>query len=101
MGVAVGTNDILSLARSRVPGDRDRLLLAVVELANGNNGAEAMAAAPVQGLLNSIFMSLVVEAERDIRLALADSQCGIRLRPRRLRYPIGRRSGCMGNRAPG
>ena len=72
MGVAVGTDDILSLARSRVPGDRDRLLLAVVELASGDNGAEAMAATPVQGLLNSIFMSLVVEAERDIRRRLAE-----------------------------
>ncbi|MFN3523696.1 MAG: DUF2336 domain-containing protein [Phenylobacterium sp.] len=72
MGVAIKTEQILGLARSRAPEDRERLLLAVVDLAGSGGGGEAMTAPPVQALLNSIFMSLVVEAERDIRRRLAE-----------------------------
>ncbi|WP_370867951.1 DUF2336 domain-containing protein [Phenylobacterium sp.] len=66
------TEEILSLARSRTPGDRERLLLAVVDLCDVADSAEIMSAPAVQDLLNSIFMSLVVEAERDIRRRLAE-----------------------------
>ncbi|WP_374576232.1 DUF2336 domain-containing protein [Phenylobacterium sp.] len=72
MGVAIKTEQILGLAKSRSPQDRERLLLAVVDLANSSEGEESMAAPAVQALLNSIFMSLVVEAERDIRRRLAE-----------------------------
>lgn len=66
------TEEIIALARSRAPADRERLMLAIVELCDAGEGADAlMNQAPVQALLNSIFMSLVVEAERDIRLRLA------------------------------
>ncbi|WP_370867806.1 DUF2336 domain-containing protein [Phenylobacterium sp.] len=66
------TEEILSLARSRTPGDRDRLLVAVVDLCDVADSAQIMSAPAVQDLLNSIFMSLVVEAERDIRRRLAE-----------------------------
>jgi uncharacterized protein (DUF2336 family) len=61
---------LVQLARSRTPGDRDRLLLALVELCRA--GAEAAARPEAQELLSSIFMSLVVEAERDMRRRLAE-----------------------------
>jgi len=73
LSVAAKTEEILLLARSRAVQDRERLLLAIVELCDGGDGAEAvMRSAPVQALLSSIFMSLVVEAERDIRQRLAE-----------------------------
>lgn len=73
MSVVAKTEEILGLARSRAPGDRERLLLAIVDLCGAGEGAEAvMHSAPIQALLNSIFMSLVVEAERDIRHRLAE-----------------------------
>lgn len=72
MSVLARTEEILSLARSRTPADRERLLLAVVDLCDVAESAEIMSAPAVQDLLNSIFMSLVVEAERDIRRRLAE-----------------------------
>lgn len=67
------TNELMNLARSRAPGDRERLLLAIVDLCDaGDDAAGLMASGPIQALLNSIFMSLVVEAERDIRRRLAE-----------------------------
>ena len=73
MSVAAKTEEILVLARSRAVQDRERLLLAIVDLCDAGEGAEAvMRAGPVQALLSSIFMSLVVEAERDIRRRLAE-----------------------------
>lgn len=73
MSVLARTEEILSLAKSRTPGDRERLLLAVVELCGVAESTEIMTAPAVQDLLNSIFMSLVVEAERDIRRRLAET----------------------------
>lgn len=73
LSVAAKTEEILGLARSRAVQDRERLLLAIVDLCDAGEGAEAvMSSGPVQALLSSIFMSLVVEAERDIRKRLAE-----------------------------
>lgn len=73
MSVAAKTQEILSLARSRAVQDRERLLLAIVDLCDAGDSANAlMESPPVQGLLSSIFMSLVVEAERDIRRRLSE-----------------------------
>jgi len=69
---ALSAEELVGLAHSRSPGDRDRLLLAVVELAKADAGGGGLTSPAVQGLLSSIFMSLVVEAERDIRIRLAD-----------------------------
>lgn len=63
---------LLKLATSRAPADRERLLLALVELCDTRQSAPVMSSGPVQDLLGSIFMSVVMEAERDIRMRLAD-----------------------------
>jgi len=73
VNIAMDSESLLGLARSRAPADRERLLLGVVDLcAAGQAAASAATAPPVQALLSSIFMSLVVEAERDIRQRLAE-----------------------------
>ena len=73
LSLAAKTDDLLNLARSRAPADRERLLLSIVDLCDaGDAAAGLMTSQPIQALLNSIFMSLVVEAERDIRRRLSD-----------------------------
>ncbi|WP_293419165.1 DUF2336 domain-containing protein [Phenylobacterium sp.] len=72
MSALARTQEILSLAKSRAPADRERLLMAVVDLCDVSDSAQIMGAPAIQDLLNSIFMSLVVEAEREIRRRLAE-----------------------------
>jgi uncharacterized protein (DUF2336 family) len=67
------TAQLLSLARSREPADRERLLNGIVEMCDAGQAEGRPAAPEVQVLLDSIFMTLVVEAERDIRARLAES----------------------------
>lgn len=75
--MAAKADEILGLAKSKAPADRERLLLAIVDLCDAGEGAQqVMKAPPIQALLNSIFMSLVVEAERDIRARLAGKLAG-------------------------
>ncbi len=82
MSVVARTEEIISLAKSRTPADRERLMLAIVELCDVEDTGQAMMShAPVQLLLNSIFMSLVVEAERDIRSRLAEKLSGAEWAP--------------------
>lgn len=77
MSVVAKTEAILSLARSRAAHDREQLLLAIVDLCDDEDGDQQVVGSPaVQALLSSIFMSLVVEAERDIRLRLAEKLAG-------------------------
>ena len=71
MILAMSSESLLDLARSRQPADRERLLLAIVDLCDAPNGGEAMKTSSNQALLSSIFMSLVVEAERSIRHLLS------------------------------
>jgi uncharacterized protein (DUF2336 family) len=61
---------LLELARSRTPESRDRLLLALADLCAESGVAAAQP--DVQELLASVFMALVVEAERDMRRRLAE-----------------------------
>ena len=73
LNLSAKTEEILALARSRAIPDRQKLLLAIVELCDaGEDGTRLLASAPIQTLLNSIFMTLVVEAERDIRKRLSE-----------------------------
>jgi uncharacterized protein (DUF2336 family) len=62
----------MDLVRSRTPADRERLLMAITDLCASDGDAEVMKAPATQELLSSIFMGLVVEAERDIRQRLAE-----------------------------
>lgn len=81
MNVAVKADDLLGLAKSRAPADRERLLLAVVDLCEAGDPQSVKHSAKVQGLLGSIFMALVVEAERDIRRRLAERLAGAEWAP--------------------
>lgn len=72
MSQAAQTAQLLSLARSREPADRERLLAGILDLCDAGQARGRPAAPEVQILLDSIFMTLVVEAERDIRARLAE-----------------------------
>ncbi|RYF96588.1 MAG: hypothetical protein EON94_16090, partial [Caulobacteraceae bacterium] len=71
MSVTANTDALLNLARSRAPADRERLLLAVVDLCGASDKTQ-LSSAPIQAQLQSIFMNLVVEAEWDIRRRLSE-----------------------------
>jgi len=68
---AASTDGLLQLAKGRSAADRERLLLALVELCDQRQSTSVMASPPVQKLLNTIFLGIVAEAERDIRARLA------------------------------
>lgn len=67
----MSSESLLDLAKSRQPADRERLLLAIADLCDAPHAGDAMKGPAIQALLSSIFMSLVVEAERDIRHRLS------------------------------
>lgn len=81
MNLAADSDTLLDLAKSRSPADRERLLVGIVELCEAGGAGEAMGQPQIQALLNSIFLSLVVEAERDIRQRLADKLAGAEWAP--------------------
>jgi uncharacterized protein (DUF2336 family) len=62
---------ILELARSRTPEDRERLLLALVDLCAVKSRDGEGDDPAVQHLMSSVFLSLVADAEQQIRQALA------------------------------
>jgi uncharacterized protein (DUF2336 family) len=62
----------MKLARSREAGDRERLLTGIIDLCEAGQASGEPTHPDIQALLNSIFMTLVVEAERDIRHRLAE-----------------------------
>jgi len=66
------THALTALAHGRSAGDRERLLMAVVELCEGVETSNPEEMAAVQSPLGDLFMSLVVEAEREVRMRLAD-----------------------------
>jgi uncharacterized protein (DUF2336 family) len=68
----MSSESLLELARSRIPADRERLLLGIVDLCDASDDAAIAANPDIQGLLNSIFLGLVVGAEREIRRRLSD-----------------------------
>jgi uncharacterized protein (DUF2336 family) len=72
LSLAASSESLLDLARSREPADRERLLLGIVDLCASGDADAAMKSETIQGLLGALFMSLVVEAEREIRQRLAD-----------------------------
>lgn len=62
----------MKLARSREAGDRERLLTGIIDLCEAGQASGEPTHPDIQALLNSIFMTLVVEAERDIRRRLSE-----------------------------
>ena len=59
---------LLALARSRIPDDRRRLLMGIADLCEGS--AEEIRTA--QEIVSDVFLTLVRQAEHDIRKALAE-----------------------------
>lgn len=84
MSVVGQTQQLLELAHSRDPADRERLLTSIIDLCEAQAGGGLELDAAVQGLVESIFMSLVVEAERDIRARLAERLSGAEWAPNAL-----------------
>ncbi len=71
MTIAVEAADLLLLAKSRHPVDRERLLDAIVALCDRAD-LDEVAQPQVRELVGGVFMVLVAEAERDIRRRLAE-----------------------------
>jgi len=71
VATAIRTNDLLLLAQSRDRADRERLMLGIADLAAQSNG-EGLEDENVQVLMNTIFLNLVSNAEREIRKALSE-----------------------------
>lgn len=84
MSIASQAERLIKLAEARGPGDRERLLLAITDLCESAESVGALDTDAVQALLNDIFMSLVVEAEREIRRRLSDKLAPARWAPRAL-----------------
>lgn len=63
-------DEIMTLAKSRDVADRERLLINLVDLCDGN--PEELRTPRVQALLSQVFFDLVFQAEYDIRLRLAE-----------------------------
>ena len=86
-GGAIQTVEIASLmtlARSRDPNDRERLLSGIIDLCEAGRARGEPTHPDIQALLNSIFMTLVVEAERDIRRRLSERLADAELAPHAL-----------------
>lgn len=71
MTIAADAADLLLLARSRHPTDRERLLNAIIAICDKAD-IDEVAQPQVRELIGSVFMTLVGEAERDIRRRLAE-----------------------------
>jgi uncharacterized protein (DUF2336 family) len=68
---AIDAQDLILLARSRHPADRERLLDEMVDFC-ARAEDDALAQPQIRDLVTSVFMQLVTEAERDIRRRLAE-----------------------------
>jgi uncharacterized protein (DUF2336 family) len=82
--VGAQSNALLSLAKSREPADRERLLMNIVslcEIAGPGGHPEAIKA---KALIDDVFMTLVVEAEREVRRRLAERVAGVAWAPKAL-----------------
>lgn len=69
METLVEAKPLLNLARSRDPGDRERLLARLVDICEAGAGQMAPGATAE---VEAVFLTLVAEAERDIRARLAE-----------------------------
>jgi len=84
LNIASQAEQLMMLAQARGPGDRERLLLAITDLCESAESVGALDTHAVQSLLNDIFMTLVVEAEREIRHRLSEKLASARWAPRAL-----------------
>lgn len=68
---AIDPHSLLMLAQSRHPADRERLLEDMVDYC-GQAEADDLRAPAMREMIGALFMTLVAEAERDIRRRLAE-----------------------------
>ncbi len=66
---ALAAHPLIDLAHRRSEGDRDRLLLAMVDLCAGSEEARRP---ELRNLLGEVFVALAAQAEREIREALGE-----------------------------
>lgn len=82
--VGAQTNVLLNLAKSREPADRERLLMNIVslcEMAGPGGDSEAVKA---KALIDDVFMTLVIDAEHEVRRRLAERIADAAWAPRAL-----------------
>jgi uncharacterized protein (DUF2336 family) len=70
MAQAARATELMDLARSRTTGDRQRLLLAVADLCD--SAPDTRDDPQVRAVVGELFMTLVMQAEREIRQALSE-----------------------------
>jgi uncharacterized protein (DUF2336 family) len=79
--MAAAAHPLIDLAHARSRGDRDRLLLGVVDLCAG---AEDARRPELRDLLGDVFVTLSLQAERSIRKALAERLASAEWAPKAL-----------------
>ena len=79
----VAPGDLVGLARSRAPDDRQRLLLGVAALCDVSRPAAELAP-----LLSEIFLTLAGQAEREVRQVLAERLAGVDWAPPALMHML-------------
>lgn len=72
MSLASNPADLLALAQSRDPADRERLLGVMVEMCAQADADGAPLSPQIKQLVEDLFITLVRQAEHDIRRRLAD-----------------------------
>lgn len=63
---------LLSLAKSRQPADRERLLMNIVSLCEVAGSGDQGEVARARSIIDELFMTLVLDAERAVRRRLAE-----------------------------
>ena len=75
---------LLNLAKSRQPADRERLLMNIVNLCEMGGVGDSDDAARAKGIVDDLFMTLVLDAERAVRRRLAERIADVDWAPRAL-----------------
>lgn len=75
---------LLNLAKSRQPADRERLLMNIVSLCELGGMGDSAEAARAKAIVDELFMTLVVDAERVVRRRLAERIADVDWAPKAL-----------------
>jgi uncharacterized protein (DUF2336 family) len=75
---------LLSLAKSRQPADRERLLMNIVSLCEFAGAGGSEEAARAKAIIDELFMTLVLDAERTVRRRLAERLADVTWAPKAL-----------------
>lgn len=78
-----GSDDLIALAQSREPQDRERLLMAVVALCE-KTSADPDTGARAREMIDQIFMALVGQTETEVRRRLAERIADVDWAPKAL-----------------